>query len=82
MAFRLLQYMMRIWEDLRRREPERSQLPAILPVVLHHSSTGWTAATELLDLFDLTSPPDTSPPSLPPRPTLTAAQEAACQTGF
>ena len=39
-------------------------------------------AEALLDLFDLTSPPDTSPPSLPPRPTLTAAQEAACQTGF
>jgi hypothetical protein len=28
-------------------------LPAIIPVVVHHSSSGWTAATDLCTLIDL-----------------------------
>jgi phospholipase C len=39
-------------------------------------------ADPLLDMFDLEHEPDTTPPVLPPRPELTAAQEASCQTSF
>lgn len=53
MAFRLLRYLVRIWESVLVEEPERQRLPVIIPVVVHHSSNGWTAATELCSLIDL-----------------------------
>ncbi len=55
MAFRLLRYMTRVWERFEQDRPGTA-LPIIIPVVLHHSDTGWTAPTrfrELLDLGDL-----------------------------
>ncbi|MGK4001524.1 Rpn family recombination-promoting nuclease/putative transposase [Sorangium sp. So ce1036] len=57
MAFRLLEYMVRIWQSHLQRHPKATRLPAILPVVLHHSDTGWTAAVAFQDLIDL--PPET-----------------------
>jgi predicted transposase/invertase (TIGR01784 family) len=56
MAFRLLEYMVRIWGAFRRDHPEADRLPAIIPVVLHHSGSGesaWTAPTALADIIDL-----------------------------
>jgi predicted transposase/invertase (TIGR01784 family) len=53
MAFRLLRYLVRIWEAVLVEEPGRQRLPAIIPVVVHHSSSGWTAATDLRELIDL-----------------------------
>jgi hypothetical protein len=53
MAFRLLRYLVRIWEAVLLEQPDRQRLPAIIPVVVHHSSTGWTAATDLSALIDL-----------------------------
>ena len=53
MAFRLLRYMVRIWEDYLAEHAEAKQLPAIVPLVLHHSETGWTKATALEELFDV-----------------------------
>jgi Putative transposase, YhgA-like len=53
MAFRLLRYMVRIWDDLLKQDPARQPLPAILPVVLYANDTPWTASTDLLDLLDL-----------------------------
>ncbi|KYF63223.1 hypothetical protein BE11_46980 [Sorangium cellulosum] len=38
MAFRLLEYMVRIWKGHLERHPRSTRLPAILPVVLHHSA--------------------------------------------
>ena len=35
MLFRLLAYMVRIWEAHLRTEPTATRLPAIIPVVLH-----------------------------------------------
>lgn len=53
MAFRLLRYMVRIWDDHLRNNPRSARLPAILPLVLHHSPDGWTSPTDLHALLDL-----------------------------
>jgi hypothetical protein len=53
MLFRLLAYMVRIWEAHLRSEPEATRLPAILPVLLHHSRSGWTAKVAFEDLLDV-----------------------------
>jgi len=53
MPYRLLGYICRVWENWLRDHPDARRLPAVIPVVLHHSETGWTAATRLLDLIDL-----------------------------
>lgn len=53
MPLRLLEYTLRIWNDWRRDHPEATKLPAVIPVVLHHSERGWRGATELLQLLDL-----------------------------
>jgi predicted transposase YdaD len=58
-AFQVLIYLVRIWEHHLRLHPEAKRLPAILPLVLHHSEKGWTSPTsfhELLDLDDDTLP--------------------------
>lgn len=57
MAFRLLAYMVRIWQGYLERHPKAMLLPAILPVVLHHSKTGWNAVVSFQDLLDV--PPET-----------------------
>lgn len=55
MAFRMLKYVVRILDQHvtgagggRKALP----LPVVVPVVLHHSATGWSAATRIEDLFD------------------------------
>jgi hypothetical protein len=53
MAFRLLRYMVRIWEKHLQQHQEATRLPAILPIVLHHSERGWASATSFHDLVDL-----------------------------
>ena len=58
-AYQVLLYLVRIWEHHLRLHPEAKRLPAILPLVLHHSEKGWTSPTsfhELLDLDDDTLP--------------------------
>lgn len=57
MAFRLLTYMVRIWQGYLERHPRATLLPAILPVVLHHGEGGWSAAVSFQDLLDV--PPGT-----------------------
>ena len=57
MPYRLLRYMMRVWEAHLADHPEARRLPAILPVVLHHSETGWRGSVRFEDLLDLD--PDT-----------------------
>jgi hypothetical protein len=53
MLFRLLAYMVRIWEAHLRSEPEATRLPAIVPMVLHHSRSGWTAKVAFEELLDV-----------------------------
>ena len=69
MALRLLRYMVRLWDEFlkehakaqrdakRRRRPGAIRLPAIIPLVVHHSKTGWKAPMQFQELLDLT--PDT-----------------------
>jgi predicted transposase/invertase (TIGR01784 family) len=51
MAFRMLVYMTRLWEQFVRDHPGAKTLPAVLPILLHHSATGWTAATAFEELI-------------------------------
>lgn len=53
MAFRLLRYMVRIWEAHLADHPRTDLLPAILPLVVHHSEQGWQAAVSFEALLDL-----------------------------
>jgi hypothetical protein len=45
--------MTRIWERLVRDDPHRATIPAILPVLLHSSASGWSAATSFAEIVDL-----------------------------
>jgi predicted transposase YdaD len=60
MAFRVGVYMMRLWEHVVREEPARTTLPAIVPIVVHHSATGWAAATRFDALVALPEPARTA----------------------
>jgi hypothetical protein len=53
MGLRLLRYIVRIWERWMHGDASAARLPLVLPVVLHHSETGWTAARRFSDLVDL-----------------------------
>jgi hypothetical protein len=52
MAFRMLSYLMAIWKGYRAQHPRARKLPPILPIVVHHSPTGWTAPIAFEDLLD------------------------------
>ena len=51
MAFRLLRYMVRIWDGVIRDDPSARTLPPIVPIVLYHGRDCWTAATRFSDLL-------------------------------
>ena len=53
MAFRLLCYLVAIWKSFRARHPRARKLPAIVPIVVHHSPTGWTAKVAFEDMLDV-----------------------------
>jgi len=52
MPLRLLEYLTRIWRKYLAEHPEARQLPFIIPVVLHHSPSGWTKSRSFRSLFD------------------------------
>jgi len=57
MPLRLLRYMMRIWDRwLETNGNYPHQLPPIVPLVLYHGASAWTAATSLSELFSV--PPE------------------------
>ena len=51
MIYRMGGYMWRHWEGLVRDDPTRDWLPPIVPILIHHSDTGWTAATAFQDVI-------------------------------
>ena len=53
MPFRLLRYVMQIWEAVLRDQPEAKRFPAVLPFVLHHGRLQWSSPTSLAELIDL-----------------------------
>jgi predicted transposase/invertase (TIGR01784 family) len=52
MPFRLLRYVVRIWEQWLRDHPGTKTLPVVLPVLLHHDDVAWNAAPELASMLD------------------------------
>jgi predicted transposase/invertase (TIGR01784 family) len=55
MPLRILKYVVRILDQHVVSSGEGAEalpLPVVIPVVLHHSTKGWTAATRMEDLFD------------------------------
>ena len=48
----LLRYMVRVWEQVIAQKPAPASLPPIIPVIVHHSETGWTAPMAFQGLFD------------------------------
>jgi len=63
MSFRLLKYVVRILDGHVREAKESLPLPAVIPLLLHHSRTGWNAATSMHGLFDqsLVQDPEIAP---------------------
>ena len=55
MAFRLLRYMVRIWDRWLGDHPSARTLPVIVPVVLAHAEDGWHEATSMGELYALPS---------------------------
>jgi predicted transposase/invertase (TIGR01784 family) len=53
MAFRLLRYLVRIWEGWGAEHPRWQVLPLVIPVVLYHGGTRWSAPLSLDGLFDV-----------------------------
>jgi predicted transposase/invertase (TIGR01784 family) len=50
MPLRILEYMVRIWADHRRRKP-REPLPPIIPILVCHPPGGWTAPRRFDEMF-------------------------------
>ena len=50
-AFDLLRYMVRIWENVLKTKSEK-KLPFIIPIVLYHGSRTWEIGRHLRGLFD------------------------------
>ncbi|MFB9728096.1 Rpn family recombination-promoting nuclease/putative transposase [Haloechinothrix salitolerans] len=53
MAFRMLRYIMRIWDRYLSEQPNATRLPAVIPLVVHHNHRAWSCPTDVLDLLDL-----------------------------
>jgi predicted transposase/invertase (TIGR01784 family) len=53
MAFRILRYMVKVWDAFLAREKDAARLPAILPIVLQHEPGGWRHSTDLSALIGL-----------------------------
>jgi predicted transposase/invertase (TIGR01784 family) len=56
MAWRLLRYMVRIWESWTRDHAKATKLPVILPIVVSHASAPWTAPTSFVELLGVSGP--------------------------
>ncbi len=53
-TFQILRYMVRIWERELAKSPPPSLLPLIIPILVHHGPSGWTAPLAFHCLFDET----------------------------
>jgi predicted transposase YdaD len=50
-AYRLLRYQVRIWEDWFSRNPEAKTLPMIIPVVMYHGQARWSEPRQFGDVL-------------------------------
>ncbi len=51
MPFRILEYVVRLLSKHLELVEQKLPLPVVIPVVVHHSDAGWTASTEVAELF-------------------------------
>lgn len=63
MAYRLLKYMVRLWESILKDNSALNTLPPILPLVLYQGKVPWKASPQFIDLMD--DPPVSFLPFLP-----------------
>ena len=52
MPFRLLRYMVRVWERWQRDNPNADKLPLVLPLLLHNGESGWRRGTDFASMLD------------------------------
>lgn len=52
MAFRLIKYMTRLWDNILKAQTQAKRLPAILPLVLYQGEAVWSAPLQLNDLIE------------------------------
>ncbi len=53
MAFRMLEYVVRIFQHHQRQHPEARGLPVVIPIVLYQGEKTWRPSLDFADLFDL-----------------------------
>jgi len=53
MAFRVLRYVTRIWDQYEREHPGTRRLPAVIPLVVYQGPDRWTSPVQALDVIDL-----------------------------
>lgn len=53
MPFRMLRYVVRIWDSFLAEHPDATRLPMVIPLVVHHNRRPWTGPTDVLDLIDI-----------------------------
>lgn len=53
MAFRVLRYVTRIWDQYEREHQGARRLPAVIPLVVYQGPGRWTSPVQLLDVIDL-----------------------------
>jgi predicted transposase/invertase (TIGR01784 family) len=52
MPFRLLRYLVRVWQRWLRDHPDAKKLPIVLPVLLHHGDGRWQASPDFASMLD------------------------------
>ena len=53
MAWRLYEYVARIWAEWEKKHPAEPGLPAVIPIVVHHGAGGWRGPTSLTEMYSL-----------------------------
>jgi len=53
MPFRLLAYMVRVWQRFLDEHPEAQRLPPVIPLVLYHGHAPWNVAPSLREQLDV-----------------------------
>ena len=56
MAFRMLRYVVGVWNEHLKTHPDAKRLPPVIPCVLYHGRSPWKAATDCLELVDVDAP--------------------------
>lgn len=54
LILRIWTYLAEMWNEHAKNHGDAGRLPLIIPVVVHHSATGWTAATTMDEVVDHT----------------------------